>query len=118
MTETATPGADPVRIGAVADFDVDSARRIDIDGHRVAVVRIADDFYAIGDQCSHADVSLAEGDVDTDELALECWKHGSLFCLKSGEALTLPAIRPVPVYTVTVDGDDVLLGLGTEEASR
>jgi 3-phenylpropionate/trans-cinnamate dioxygenase ferredoxin subunit len=43
-------------------------------------------------------VSLAEGLVDADECALECWRHGSLFSLETGEALTLPAIRPVPVY--------------------
>ena len=70
--------------------------------------------YAIGDTCSHAEVSLAEGIVDTDECALECWKHGSLFSLESGEALTLPATRPVPIYVVRVDGDDVFVDLPGE----
>ena len=68
-----------------------------------------------GDTCSHAEVSLAEGMVDTDECALECWKHGSLFSLESGEALTLPATRPVPTYVVRVDGDDVFVDLPGEE---
>ena len=35
-----------------------AARRFDVDGHRIAVVRIGDDLYAIGDTCSHADISL------------------------------------------------------------
>lgn len=85
------------------------ARRFDVDGHRIALVRIGDDFYALGDTCSHADFSLSEGEVDTDDCTIECWKHGSAFSLVTGEPESLPATRPVPVYTVSVDGDDVLV---------
>ena len=67
------------------------ARRFDVDGHRVALVRIGDDFYAIGDTCSHADYSLSEGDVWDDEREIECPKHGSTFSLLTGEPQTLPA---------------------------
>ena len=70
-------------------------------------VRIGDDFYAIGDTCSHADFSLSEGDVWPDELEIECPKHGSTFSLTTGEPQTLPATQPVPVYEVVVDGEDV-----------
>ena len=83
------------------------ARRFDIGEHRVCVVRIEDDFYAIGDRCSHEDFSLAEGEVWADECELECSKHGSTFDLRTGEPRSLPATRPVPVYEVVVDGDDV-----------
>jgi 3-phenylpropionate/trans-cinnamate dioxygenase ferredoxin subunit len=84
-----------------------SARCFDVDGHRVALVRIDDDFYAVGDTCSHADFSLSEGDVWPDELEIECPKHGSTFSLTTGEPQTLPATQPVPVYEVVVDGNDV-----------
>jgi 3-phenylpropionate/trans-cinnamate dioxygenase ferredoxin subunit len=83
------------------------ARRFDVAGHRIALVRIGDDFYAIGDRCSHADFSLSEGEVDEDEKEIECWKHGSTFSLTTGEPQCLPAVRPVPVYEVRVEGDDV-----------
>ncbi len=88
-----------------------TSRRVDIEGHRIAVVRIGDDWYAIGDECSHADWSLSEGEVWEEECEIECPKHGSTFSLKSGEPQTLPATQPVPVYTVRVDGDDVLVTL-------
>lgn len=85
------------------------ARRFDVAGRSVAVVRIGDRAYAIGDVCSHADVSLSEGEVDVDACELECVKHGSAFSLTTGEPLTLPATQPVPVYDVAVvDGDVVL----------
>ncbi len=86
-----------------------TARRFDVGPHRICLVRIGDDFYAIGDRCSHADFSLAEGEVWPDEREIECWKHGSTFSLDTGEPQTLPATAPVPVYTVRVDGADVLV---------
>lgn len=100
-----------VRIAALDDLADGEARRFDLDGRRVAVVRLGDDVYAIGDRCSHADVSLSEGDVDADDCTLECPQHGSAFDLRTGAALTLPAVRPVPVYSVVVRDGDVLLTL-------
>ena len=89
------------------DLAPGTAKRFDLDGHRIALVRIGDDFYAVGDRCSHADYSLSEGDVWEDECEIECPKHGSTFDLRTGEPQTLPATQPVPVYDVQVDGDDV-----------
>jgi 3-phenylpropionate/trans-cinnamate dioxygenase ferredoxin subunit len=100
-----------VRACAVSDVKPGSAKRVDVDGHRLCVVHIADDWYVIGDECSHADYSLSEGDVWEDEREIECPKHGSTFSLETGEPLTLPATRPVPAYDVRVDGDDVLVTL-------
>ncbi|MSO79516.1 MAG: hypothetical protein EXQ79_07890 [Acidimicrobiia bacterium] len=93
-----------------------TSRRVDVEGHRIAIVRIQnangqDDWYAIGDECSHADWSLSEGEVWEEECEIECPKHGSTFSLTTGEPQTLPATQPVPVYTVRVDGDDVLVTL-------
>ncbi len=99
------------RLCALDDLDPGSSRRFDVAGHRIAVVRIGDDLYAIGDRCTHQDVSLAEGDVDSDDRTLECWKHGSLFELDTGVPIVLPATKPVPVYTVASEGGDVFVDL-------
>jgi 3-phenylpropionate/trans-cinnamate dioxygenase ferredoxin subunit len=87
------------------------ARRFEIDGLAIAVVRIADDVYAIGDRCTHENVSLSEGEVDGARLLVECWKHGSQFSLVTGEPHQLPAIRPTPVYPAEVRAGEVLLTL-------
>jgi len=99
------------RLCKVDEVKSGTARRFDIGGHRIALVRIGDDFYAIGDRCSHADFSLSEGEVWPDTCEIECWKHGSTFSLKTGEPQSFPATRPVPVYDVVVDGDDVFVDL-------
>jgi 3-phenylpropionate/trans-cinnamate dioxygenase ferredoxin component len=94
--------ADVRTLGRADEIAPGTARRFDVDGHRIAVVRIGDDFYAIGDRCTHQDISLAEGEVHEDERELECWKHGSTFSLETGEPQSLPATQPTPVYPLQI----------------
>jgi 3-phenylpropionate/trans-cinnamate dioxygenase ferredoxin subunit len=94
------------RVGRLEDLAHGTARAVDVAGRRIALVRIDDSVYAIGDRCSHQDVSLSEGEVLCDDKAIECWKHGSAFSLVTGEPESLPATQPVPVYEVrVVDGE-------------
>jgi 3-phenylpropionate/trans-cinnamate dioxygenase ferredoxin subunit len=86
-----------------------TARRFDLGRSRICVVRIDDDFYAIGDRCTHADFSLSEGEIWPDEREIECWKHGSTFSLVTGEPQSLPATIPVPVYEVRVEDGDLFV---------
>ncbi len=86
------------------------ARKFVVDGEPVAVVRIEDKVYAIGDICSHANVSLSEGEVWCDELGLECPKHASVFSLETGVPTTLPATQAVAVYEVSIVDGKVLVG--------
>ena len=99
--------AEIIPLCRVDDIESGTARRFDVDGHRIAVVRIGDEFYAIGDTCTHADFSLSEGEIDPNERTIECWKHGSQFSLETGEALSLPATRAEPVYEVVVDDGEL-----------
>jgi 3-phenylpropionate/trans-cinnamate dioxygenase ferredoxin subunit len=100
-----------VTLCPLAELPPGSARRFEVAGRRIAVVRIDDDVYALGDQCTHANISLAEGEVDTDERTIECWKHGSTFSLETGEALILPATKAEPVYDVRVDDGQIVVVL-------
>lgn len=95
------------RLCTVDDVAPGTAKRFVVGPHRICLVRIGDDFYAIGDVCSHADFSLADGEVYPDSREIECWKHGSTFSLVDGKPQSLPATRPVPTYDVRRDGDDV-----------
>ena len=96
-----------VRVCALADLAPGTATRFDVGARAVAVIRIGDDVYAIGDTCSHAEISLSEGEVDG--CTLECYMHGSRFDLRTGFPLELPATVPVPVYPVRLDGDSVFV---------
>jgi len=97
------------RLCSVKDLEPGEAKRFDLGKLRIALVRIGDDFYAIGDRCTHQDISLAEGEVYPDEREIECWKHGSTFSLVTGEPTTLPATKAEPVFAVRVDDGDVFV---------
>ena len=100
-----------VPLGRIDEIKPGTAKRFEVEGHRLAVVRIGDDFYALGDRCSHADYSLSEGDVWEDEKEIECPKHGSTFSLETGKPQTLPATKPVPVYKVGTEGNELWVEL-------
>lgn len=74
-------------------------------GRTICVTRVGDEVFAIDDTCSHSDASLSEGEVT--DFKIECWLHGAEFDLRTGEALTPPAVAPVKIYPVIVDGDSV-----------
>jgi 3-phenylpropionate/trans-cinnamate dioxygenase ferredoxin subunit len=95
----------PVKIGPADDITVEQAVRVVVEGIPIAVVKdSAGVIHAIGDTCTHGDISLSEGFVEDE--TLECWAHGSKFELTTGKPLSLPAYEPVPVFDVTiVDGD-------------
>ncbi len=97
------------RLCTVNDVADGEARRFELGKVAIAVVRLGDDWYAIGDRCSHQNVSLSEGEVLADSLELECWKHGSCFSLVDGQPHALPATKPVPTYSLTIEGDDVFV---------
>jgi 3-phenylpropionate/trans-cinnamate dioxygenase ferredoxin subunit len=98
-----------VAVCKLDELEPGTARRFEVGGFAVAVVRIGDDVYAIGDVCSHANVSLSGGEVWCDEREIECPKHGSTFDLTNGEPTTLPATQPVPVFDArVVDGEIVV----------
>ena len=96
-----------VEISALDQLPRGRGVRVKVGDNRIAVFRIEDDVYAIGDVCSHAEASLAEGDIWDG--AVECPRHGSEFNLETGIPSSLPATTPVPTYQVSVEDGTVFL---------
>jgi 3-phenylpropionate/trans-cinnamate dioxygenase ferredoxin subunit len=96
-----------MRACSLNDVPDEGALRVTLDGKPICIARSQGEVFALSDICSHADVSLSEGDVEDG--TIECWLHGSRFDLRTGRPTGLPATRPVATYAVTVEGDDVLV---------
>mgnify|MGYP000332849165 FL=1 len=79
--------------------------KVEKDGKIICVARVGDEVFAVDDTCSHSEASLSEGDIT--DFKIECWMHGAEFDLRTGEALTPPAVAPLHTYGVHVDGDSV-----------
>jgi 3-phenylpropionate/trans-cinnamate dioxygenase ferredoxin subunit len=98
------------RVSAISLTDLvqDQPVKVDIGGVLIAIVLDNQgEVHAIGDTCSHGQVSLSEGFVEDD--TLECWAHGSAFSLRTGYPQNLPAYEPVPVYVVEIEDGHVYI---------
>jgi 3-phenylpropionate/trans-cinnamate dioxygenase ferredoxin subunit len=106
-----------IRVCSVEDIPKGTAISVEIDGTPIAVVHTecdgVDQFYAIYDECSHAQIALSEGEVEG--CTLECWLHGSRFDLRDGKPTGPPATVPVPVYPVEVHDGSVFISLDNGE---
>jgi len=99
-----------IRVCSVEEVPKGSVVSAAVDGTPLAIVHAEDDnFYAVYDECSHAQVALSEGELDG--CTLECWLHGSRFDLRTGDPTGLPATEPVPVYPIQVRDGDVFVSL-------
>ena len=112
MTETKI-----VKLCDVESLESDSITSTEIDGRLIAYARIGDEWFAIDDTCSHAKVSLSDGIVEEDDCTVECPKHGALFSLRTGEALTFPAIRAVAAHATEVRDTEVWITLSEDTDS-
>ncbi|GLZ36988.1 non-heme iron oxygenase ferredoxin subunit [Actinokineospora sp. NBRC 105648] len=95
------------RACALSDLDDGKPFAVEVDDVAVVLVRQGGQVHALRDECTHATLSLSEGELTRK--GLECWLHGSCFDLRTGAPSSPPATEPVAVYPVTVDGDDVLV---------
>ena len=69
----------------------------------VGVYNLDGEYFAIEDRCSHDDGPLCEGDFDAEEGIAICPRHGANIDIRTGRALTLPAVEPVETFSVRVD---------------
>lgn len=98
------------RVAATGDVPADTVKLVQVNGTAICLAHTEDGaWYAINDTCSHEEFSLSQGELwGTD---IECPQHGSRFDLRTGHPDVLPAVEPVPVYPVKVEGDEVYVDL-------
>ncbi len=94
------------RTGEVVPGEVTA---VEVAGEKVALYNIEGVFFATCNVCSHAEAYLDDGWLDDD--VVTCPVHGAEFSVRTGEALTLPATKPIATYPVRIEGDEILVGL-------
>ncbi len=97
------------KIAPVGDLPTGRGVRVEIGEHRIALFRVEDEVFALGDRCSHAEASLAEGPLFDG--CVECPRHGSEFKLVDGTPTSLPATKPVPVFETRVEDGVLFINL-------
>ena len=87
--------------------------RVEVNGTPVCVARIGAEVFAVADTCTHSDAALSEGDISGYKI--ECWLHGAEFDLRTGQALTLPAVEALEVFEVKMNEDVISINEKTGE---
>ena len=103
-----------VDVGRLDDLKDGTATVLAANGQDIAVFRDGDAVYAVADRCSHAEASLAEGEVFGTEV--ECPRHGAVFDLTTGKPMSLPATKPVRTFPASVVDGSIVVTVETEDS--
>ena len=96
-----------VKVAEVGELSPGERKMIDFEEVTVALFNVNGEYYCIEDVCTHDDGPVAEGELSGYSIA--CPRHGALFDIRDGAALTMPAVFPVPIYRVKIEGQDILV---------
>ena len=98
-----------IEVCPVDELKPGERRLVEWEDVEIGVFNCAGNLYAIEDRCSHDDGPLAEGQFDEEACTVECPRHGSLFDLKTGKPMTLPAYVPVDTFPVIIEDETIKL---------
>lgn len=98
-----------IAVCPAAELSPGQVRVVEWEDLEIGIFNCAGELYAIEDRCSHDNGPLAEGEVDEGACTVECPRHGSLFDLRTGRPITLPAYVPVDTFPVRIEGDMIKL---------
>lgn len=99
-----------VRVALLSDIPPGTLLGVEVDEKRICLANVDDEIYAFQDNCSHKDFPLSAGRIDDGKL--ECAWHGAKFDMQTGRALSLPAIKPIRTYEVTVENGEIFIAVG------
>jgi 3-phenylpropionate/trans-cinnamate dioxygenase ferredoxin component len=94
-------------VAKVSDIAAGTTRRVVVDGGELLLCNVEGRLYAIEDVCTHDGGPLDQGELEGETVI--CPRHGATFDVRTGDALTLPAVVPLMTYPVSVEGDDVFI---------
>ena len=99
--------SDFVRVCKTFDIPDPGKEVFEVDERFVVVFHLDGEFYALDDACTHDGGPLGEGIIEGFQLI--CPRHGARFDIRTGQAMTMPAVHATAAHEVKIDGEDVLV---------
>lgn len=96
-----------IRLAKVSDIKQGEIKTFEYDGESIAICNVEGNFYAFLDSCTHMEFPLSGGKLDGE--VITCPAHGARFNVRSGEALSMPAVTPLKKFSTMVNGDDIYI---------
>ncbi|HZY46026.1 MAG TPA: non-heme iron oxygenase ferredoxin subunit [Anaerolineae bacterium] len=104
---------DFVSVAKITEIAAGTVKVVYVDDAPVGIANVGGRFYAFADVCTHDDGPVAEGPLVG--CVIECPRHGAQFDIRTGAVLRLPAVVPIPVYDLKVDGDEIKVSSSPRE---
>ncbi len=104
-----------IRVADIDEIPDPGKTLVEVDGEMVALFHVGDAFYAIDDVCTHDGGPLADGELRDHKIA--CPRHGAKFDIRTGAALSMPAVRPTRAHEVKVEDGGVWVRLRSEASA-
>lgn len=104
---------DFVKVATTTDLPPGELMLVEVEDERIALANVGGQYYAVTDECTHSGCTLSDGELEGE--VLECPCHGSQFDVRTGEVVSPPANEPLTLYTVRIEGNDILVGPGGSE---
>lgn len=102
---TDQPLSPVIDICPVSELPPGATRVVEVEDFEIGIVNCGGDILAIEDRCTHDNGILFDGPIDLEKCTVECPRHGSLFDLRTGRPINLPAYVPVDIFPVSIEGD-------------
>lgn len=96
-----------VKVASVGDLAPGEMTMIELGGAYICLANVDGTFYAISDDCPHANASLSEGELEGHTLT--CPVHAGQFDIRTGHVIRRPPLENVATYEVKIEGQDILL---------
>jgi len=94
-----------VNVATKLDVPTDKMKSVEVNGKSILLANVGDEYYAIGDKCTHRSCKLSKGKLIGEIVKCPC--HGSRFNVKTGEVIGGPATKPEPRYEVKIEEDQI-----------
>ena len=98
-----------IHVADASDVSDPGTLLVEVDEEMVALFHVMGSFYAIDDICTHDGGPLVDGELEG--YTIICSRHGAKFDIRTGAALSMPAIRPTRSHDVKVENGRVFVRL-------
>jgi len=107
--------AEFIRVADASEVSDPGKLLVEVEGEVVALFHAEGSFYAIDDVCTHDGGPLVDGELVGYKIA--CPRHGAKFDIRTGAALSMPAVRPTRAHAVKVEDGGIWVALGSGPGS-
>ena len=101
---------DFVKVAVTTDVPPGELILVEVEDARIVLDNVGGQYYAVTDECTNSGCSLSDGEMEDEVINCSC--HGSQFDVRSGEVVSPPDDEPLTLYSVKIEGDDILVGPG------